>query len=105
MPVSHSPAHHPVRIDGFEARNRLMAAGLKLFSERGFEKTSVRALAQAAQVNVAAVSYYFGDKAGFYRALFTESVSPASRSLDDSPTHTTGVRPCDKATRALSATI
>lgn len=62
-----------------------MAAGLKLFSERGFEKTSVRALAQAAQVNVAAVSYYFGDKAGLYRALFTESVSPHRETAIDDP--------------------
>ncbi len=85
MPMSQSFAHHPVRIDGFEARNRLMAAGLKLFSEHGFEKTSVRALAQAAQVNVAAVSYYFGDKAGFYRALFTESVSPHRTTGFDDP--------------------
>jgi AcrR family transcriptional regulator len=85
MTVSHSSAHHPVRIDGLEARNRLMAAGLKLFSEQGFEKTSVRALAQAARVNVAAVNYYFGDKAGFYRALFTESVSSHRETGFDDP--------------------
>jgi AcrR family transcriptional regulator len=83
--VPHPSAHHPVRIDGFEARNRLMAAGLKLFSEHGFEKTSVRALAQAAQVNVAAVSYYFGDKAGLYRALFTESMGPFRETSFDDP--------------------
>ncbi len=64
--------HQPVRSDGIDARQRLMSAGLKLFAEQGFEKTSIRALAQAAQVNVAAISYYFGDKAGLYRALFTE---------------------------------
>jgi AcrR family transcriptional regulator len=49
-----------------------MGAGLKLFSEHGFEKTSVRALAREAQVNLAAVRYYFGDKTGLYRALFIE---------------------------------
>jgi AcrR family transcriptional regulator len=69
-----SPAtpHHPVRADGIDARQRLLAAGLKLFAEQGFEKTSVRALAQAAQVNLGAISYYFGDKEGLYRALFSE---------------------------------
>lgn len=66
------PPHHPVRSDGIDARQRLMAAGLRLFSDRGFEKTSVRELARAAQVNLAAVSYYFGDKTGLYRTLFTE---------------------------------
>lgn len=64
--------HHPVRSDGIDARQRLIVAGLRLFSEHGFEKTSVRELARAAQVNIAAVSYYFGDKTGLYRALFTE---------------------------------
>jgi TetR/AcrR family transcriptional regulator, regulator of cefoperazone and chloramphenicol sensitivity len=67
------PPHQPVRSDGIDARQRLMAAGLRLFSEHGFEKTSVRELARAAHVNVAAVSYYFGDKTGLYRALFTEA--------------------------------
>ena len=66
------PPHHPVRSDGIDARQRLMGAGLKLFSEHGFEKTSVRALAREAQVNLAAVRYYFGDKTGLYRALFIE---------------------------------
>jgi AcrR family transcriptional regulator len=69
--ASASP-HHPVRADGIDARQRLLAAGLELFAEHGFGKTSVRALAQRAQVNVGAISYYFGDKEGLYRALFIE---------------------------------
>lgn len=64
--------HQPVRADGIDARQRLLAAGLALFAERGFGKTSVRALARQAQVNVGAIRYYFGDKEGLYRALFTE---------------------------------
>ncbi len=66
------PPHQPVRADGIDARRRLLDAGLRLFAEHGFEKTSVRALAQHAQVNLGAVSYYFGDKEGLYRAVFTE---------------------------------
>lgn len=60
------------RSDGVEARAQLIRAALKLFSEKGFAKTSTRAIAQAAGANVAAISYYFGDKAGLYRAVFTE---------------------------------
>jgi AcrR family transcriptional regulator len=69
-----SPAtfRQPSRADGVDARQRLLAAGLRLFAERGFEKTSVRALAQAAGVNVGAISYYFGDKASLYERLFSE---------------------------------
>lgn len=61
-----------LRIDGQEARARLLDAALTLFAEKGFAATSIRELALAAQVNVSAVSYYFGDKAGLYRAVYEE---------------------------------
>ncbi|GKT22848.1 CerR family C-terminal domain-containing protein [Acidovorax sp. SUPP3334] len=54
------------------ARLRLLHAALRLFAEHGYAKTSIRAIAQAAQANVAAVSYYYGDKAALYAALFSE---------------------------------
>lgn len=81
-----SPAspHQPSRADGIDARQRLLAAGLRLFAEHGFEKTSVRALAQAAGVNIGAISYYFGDKEGLYETLFTEP--PAGCAAPADPT-------------------
>jgi AcrR family transcriptional regulator len=60
------------RNDGEASRERLLWAGLRLFANQGFAKTSTRELAEAAQVNLAAISYYFGDKAGLYRAVFLE---------------------------------
>ena len=60
------------RSDGVEARARLLHAALRLFAEKGFANTSTRELAAAAGVNIAAISYYFGDKAGLYRAAYTE---------------------------------
>ena len=62
------------RAGGLEARQTLLLAALKLFSEKGFAKTSTRAIAQAAGANIGAISYYFGDKAGLYRAVFAESM-------------------------------
>ena len=59
-----------------DARERLLMAGLRLFAQQGFSKTSTRELAEAASVNVAAISYYFGDKAGLYRAVLLESLGP-----------------------------
>lgn len=53
-----------------DARTRLLEAGLRLFAQQGYSKTSTRELAEAAKVNVASISYYFGDKAGLYRAAF-----------------------------------
>ncbi len=60
------------RSDGEATRERLLRAGLRLFAHQGFAATSTRELAQAAGVNIAAISYYFGDKAGLYRAVFFE---------------------------------
>jgi len=61
-----------LRSDGAEARNRLLDAALALFAEQGFAKTSTREIALAAQANIASISYYFGDKAGLYRAVFQD---------------------------------
>lgn len=58
------------RSDGIEARQRLLRAALKLFAEKGFAKTSTRAIALSAGANIGAIRYYFGDKAGLYRAVF-----------------------------------
>jgi AcrR family transcriptional regulator len=62
--------------DAGDARARLLQAAIRLFALQGFAKTSTRELAEAAQVNVAAISYYFGDKAGLYRAAFLEPMDP-----------------------------
>lgn len=42
----------------------------QLFSERGFDGTSVRDIADEAGVNVAMISYYFGSKEKLMEALF-----------------------------------
>jgi TetR/AcrR family transcriptional regulator, regulator of cefoperazone and chloramphenicol sensitivity len=63
------------RTDGAEARARLIDVALHLFVEKGFSRTSTRDIASEAGVNLAAIKYYFGDKAGLYRAVFTEPLS------------------------------
>ncbi|MFO0445196.1 MAG: TetR/AcrR family transcriptional regulator [Betaproteobacteria bacterium] len=62
--------------DTGDARLRLLRVAIRLFAHQGFAKTSTRELAEAAQVNVAAISYYVGDKAGLYRAAFLEPMDP-----------------------------
>jgi len=73
--VGAAPAHESARSprhDGEASRARLLQCGLRLFAQQGYTKTSTRELAEAAGVNVASISYYFGDKAGLYRAVFFE---------------------------------
>jgi AcrR family transcriptional regulator len=58
------------RRDGEQSRERLLQAALALFARKGYARTSTREIAEAAGANLAAISYYFGDKAGLYRAVF-----------------------------------
>jgi TetR/AcrR family transcriptional regulator, regulator of cefoperazone and chloramphenicol sensitivity len=54
---------------GAEAtKQSLIHAGLRLFGEKGYEATSTRALAAAAQSNVGSIAYHFGGKSGLHRA-------------------------------------
>ena len=71
-PKPPATAQRNQRSDGAEARTRLLHTALRLFADKGFAKTSTREIAQAAGVNIAAISYYFGDKTGLYKATFTE---------------------------------
>ena len=68
-----APRTREPRSDAEQSRERLLHAALRLFAQQGFAKTSTREIAEAAGVNLAAISYYFGDKQGLYRAAFLES--------------------------------
>ena len=71
-------AQRTARSDGEDTRARLLQAALQLFSEKGFAQTSVRAIAEAAGTNVAAIAYHFGDKAQLYTATFYEPFGSGS---------------------------
>ena len=80
LPISaHEHADDPrrIRADGAQSRQRLLKTATRLFAEQGFATTSTREIALAAGTNIAAISYYFGDKAGLYRATFRE-MSPCT---------------------------
>jgi AcrR family transcriptional regulator len=64
-----------------DARQRLLHTAVRLFAEQGYAQTSTRELAEMARVNVAAISYYFGDKAGLYRATFVELQNPIEQDI------------------------
>jgi len=51
---------------GEQARRRLLLAALKKIGEKGYENASVREIAEEAGQNVAAISYYFGNKEKLY---------------------------------------
>ena len=64
--TSPAPALDPTDAPAVEARERLLIAAEAEFAERGFEGATVREITRRAGVNIAAVSYYFGDKERLY---------------------------------------
>jgi AcrR family transcriptional regulator len=67
-----------MRSDGLRSREQIIAVALKLFAEQGFANTSTRQISAGAGVNLAQIAYHFGDKAGLYRAAFTEPMRKAA---------------------------
>lgn len=51
------------------AKDKIIKAGMKLFSRYGYDKSSIRDIAKAANVNIAAISYYFGSKDGLLNVV------------------------------------
>lgn len=56
-------------IDATDKKGQLLDAALQLFSEHGFDGTSVRMVADKAGMNVSMISYYFGSKEKMFDEL------------------------------------
>jgi AcrR family transcriptional regulator len=57
-----------VASEGSDTTRRILAAASEEFAQRGFASARVRRIVDAAQVNLAAVNYYFGGKEGLCAA-------------------------------------
>jgi TetR/AcrR family transcriptional regulator, regulator of cefoperazone and chloramphenicol sensitivity len=56
-------------------RNRLLEAAGIVFSEKGFERATAKEICELAEVNTAAVNYYFGGKEHLYVEVLREAHS------------------------------
>jgi AcrR family transcriptional regulator len=59
-------------IEKTDKRVHILAVAEQLFAEQGFDGTSVRDIAQQANVNLAMISYYFGSKEKLLEALIED---------------------------------
>ncbi|MEV0324237.1 TetR family transcriptional regulator [Streptomyces sp. NPDC050658] len=62
---------------GPATRDRILEAARTEFSERGYEKTSVRGIAKAAGVDSALVHHYFGTKEQVFASAIEVAFAPA----------------------------
>jgi AcrR family transcriptional regulator len=63
------------KTDDPKARAKIAAAAEEMFAARGYDGTAVRDIATKAGVNGAMIHYYFGSKAGLYRAILEGAAS------------------------------
>ncbi|MEV6168410.1 TetR family transcriptional regulator [Streptomyces sp. NPDC051954] len=72
----------PRRTESADTRDLILNAAREEFSERGYEKTSVRAIAKAAGVDSALVHHYFGTKEQVFEAAVEVAFAPALKIRD-----------------------
>ncbi|MFD5655735.1 TetR family transcriptional regulator [Streptomyces sp. NPDC127039] len=67
----------PPRTESGDTRDRILTTAREEFSERGYEKTSVRGIAKSAGVDPALVHHYFGTKEQVFEAAIEVAFAPA----------------------------
>ena len=72
-------------------KDRLLAAACEVFAEKGFREATVAEICEAAEANIAAVNYHFGNKEALYDAVWhhvfelASSAYPIDGSLPENP--------------------
>ena len=54
------------RADGIATRERILEVATRMFAAEGFEATSLRQIASAAEIDLATLKYHVGDKSALY---------------------------------------
>ena len=76
------PARDPAPAAPADARAKLIAAGFRVLSERGYEAATVKEVAKEAGVNQGLVHYYFGSKDGLLLAVTDEAFRQYTQELE-----------------------
>ncbi len=84
-PVTRAPVKTARARNASASREALLDSGRKLFSERGFDNTTVRDIGEDAGVDPALIARYFGNKMNLYLATITAEDADSGRpeNLDD----------------------
>lgn len=79
--MSNKPDHGEVRRTGrrpgpSRSREEILVAARRLFSQQGFDATSLRAISREAKVDPALVHHFFGGKDAMFNAVLADVVKP-----------------------------
>lgn len=76
-----APQNKP-EADKLDSRQALLEVAKPIFANRGYDAATVKELAEAANVNVSLISYYFGGKEGLYRACILNFAQSRMEAMD-----------------------
>ncbi len=74
------------------ARERILAAALEVFAERGFDGAHTREIAERAGANLGLIKYYFNDKERLWKASVARSFAELQADLAGEPGNGVGTR-------------
>ena len=66
-----------------ESQEKLLDVATHLFADYGYDKVSIRQIANEAGVNSAMISYYFGGKKGLYCTILEKQMEPVQSFLQE----------------------
>ncbi|BFM41847.1 TetR family transcriptional regulator [Flavobacterium sp. CFS9] len=82
---------------------QILEVAEKLFSEKGFEGTSIRDISKHAKINIAMVSYYFGSKERLLEALIIYKTADLKLQLENLLQES--IEPLDKVNKLIEIYI
>src|SRR5258708_12655469 len=82
---------HTIVRDLNRTREKILAAALSEFSERGFAGARVDAIARRARVNKRMLYYCFGTKQDLYREILRRKIAERAEWLESTPNDFAGV--------------
>ncbi|MFT5372780.1 MAG: TetR/AcrR family transcriptional regulator [Lysobacterales bacterium] len=82
-PVKERSRGRPANIKSGELQQRLLDTAESLFAEQGYAATSIREMAEHANVNPALVHYYFGTKKDLLIAVMDRALLPLAKAISD----------------------
>jgi len=75
-----------------DGRERILQAAIQVFSEEGFDHTSIRTIAARAEVTNPSIYYHFESKEGLFLAVLTEAMKRHGASVFEATTFAPSAR-------------
>ena len=75
-----------------DGRERILQAAIQVFSEEGFDHTSIRTIAARAEVTNPSIYYHFESKEGLFLAVLNEALKKHGEMVFEATTSTPSVR-------------